>query len=147
MFNSMRIREFIPEDVKRILEIEMMSFEQKYGINMFLKLHEMGIGFLVAEEKGYVIGYILFWIKHEKEGHIISIAIDKNYRRLGVGTKLLSHAIMVLRTCNVEKITLEVNENNEGAIDFYKNFNFKVDRIVPGYYNSDEGAIIMFLRF
>lgn len=142
----MIIREFVPNDLKRVLEIEVMSFDQSYGFNMFLKLHEMGIGFLVAEDDGYVVGYVLFWIKHEYEGHIISIAVDKEYKRLKIGTKLLSQAIMILNQCKVEYITLEVNENNSGAIEFYKNFNFEVDRIVPGYYNNKEGAIVMSLQ-
>lgn len=141
----MLIREFVPSDVKRVLEIEVMSFDQSYGFNMFMKLHEMGIGFLVAEKEGYVVGYVLFWIKHEREGHIISIAVDKNYKRLKIGTKLLSHAIMILAQCRAERITLEVNENNRGAIEFYREFNFEVDRVVPGYYSSDEGAMVMSL--
>ena len=53
----MIIRKFVPTDVKRVFEIENMSFDQSYGINMFQQLYEMGIGFLVAEEDGYVIGY------------------------------------------------------------------------------------------
>lgn len=143
----MKIREFAPCDVKRVMEIECMSFSQPYGMNMFLRLKEMGAGFLVAEKDGYVIGYIIFLPRNEKEGHIISIAIDKNYRRLKVGTKLLSKAIMILGASNFDKITLEVNENNKGAIEFYKNFNFKIDRKVPNYYNNKDGALIMELEF
>lgn len=141
----MKIRSFIPQDLKRVHEIELMSFDQSYGVNMFKKLHDMGTGFLVAEENGYVVGYILFWIKHEYEGHIISLAVDKNYRKQKIGSKLLSKAITILNTCDLDKIVLEVNENNTAAINLYKNFNFKVDRVVPGYYNNNQGAIIMYL--
>lgn len=45
----------------------------------------------------------------------------------------------------INKILLEVNENNEGAIEFYKKFNFEVDRKVPHYYNNGDGAIVMYL--
>ena len=74
----MIIRKFNPNDLKRVYEIENMSFSQSYGINMFQQLYEMGVGFLVAEEDGYVIGYVIFWIKYENQGHIISIAVDKD---------------------------------------------------------------------
>ena len=141
----MIVRKFKPEDLKRVFEIENMSFDQSYGINMFQQLYEMGIGFLVAEEDGYVIGYVMFWVKYEFQGHIISIAVDKNYRRLGAGTQLLVKAIAILSLLRLDTIYLEVNENNTGAVEFYKNFNFKVDRIVPGYYENGEGAIIMYL--
>lgn len=141
----MIIREFVLDDLKRVFEIENMSFEQSYGINMFKQLYDIGTGFLVAEEDGYVIGYIIFWIKYEKQGHIISLAVDKNYRRLKAGTRLLSKAIQILLMFEIESINLEVNENNTGAFEFYKNFNFKVDRVVPGYYDNKDGAIVMYL--
>ncbi len=142
----MIIRKFAPTDLKRVFEIENMSFDQSYGINMFQQLYEMGIGFLVAEHEGYVIGYVMFWIKYENQGHIISIAVDKNYRRLGAGTQLLVKAIAILGLLPIETIYLEVNENNTGAVEFYKNFNFKVDRVVPGYYENGDGAIVMYIH-
>ncbi|WP_292602544.1 ribosomal protein S18-alanine N-acetyltransferase [Methanobrevibacter sp. UBA212] len=142
----MLVRKFKPNDLKRVYEIENMSFNQSYGIKMFQQLYEMGVGFLVAEEDGYVIGYVLFWIKYENQGHIISIAVDKNYRRLKAGTQLLIRAISVLSLLNLDTIYLEVNENNTGAVEFYKTFNFKIDRVVPGYYEDGAGAILMYLH-
>jgi ribosomal-protein-alanine N-acetyltransferase len=142
----MIIRKFAPTDLKRVFEIENMSFDQSYGINMFQQLYEMGIGFLVAEHEGYVIGYVMFWIKYENQGHIISIAVDKNYRRMGAGTQLLVKAIAILALLPIETIYLEVNENNTGAVEFYKNFNFKIDRVVPGYYENGDGAIVMYIH-
>ncbi len=142
----MNVRKFNPKDLKRVFEIENMSFDQSYGINMFQQLYEMGIGFLVAEEDDYVIGYVMFWIKYENQGHIISIAVDKNYRRKGAGTQLLVKAIAILSLLDLHTIYLEVNENNEGAVEFYKNFNFKIDRVVPGYYENGDGAIVMYLH-
>lgn len=142
----MLVRKFKPNDLKRVYEIENMSFNQSYGINMFQQLYEMGIGFLVAEEEGYVIGYVMFWIKYENQGHIISIAVDKNYRRLKAGTQLLVRAISILSLLNLDTVYLEVNENNDGAVEFYKTFNFKIDRMVPGYYENGDGALVMYLK-
>ena len=141
----MIVRKFVPTDLKRVYEIENMSFDQSYGINMFQQLYEMGIGFLVAEEDGYVIGYVMFWIKYENQGHIISIAVDKNYRRLGAGTQLMVRAISILSLLPIDAIYLEVRESNDGAVKFYEQFSFKKDRVVPGYYETGEGAIIMYL--
>ena len=142
----MIVRKFKPNDLKRVFEIENMSFNQSYGIKMFQQLYEMGVGFLVAEEEGYVIGHVLFWLKYEYQGHIISIAVDKNYRRSGAGTQLLVKAISILSLLKIDTIYLEVNENNVGAVEFYKKFNFKVDRIVPGYYENGDGAMLMYLH-
>lgn len=141
----MIIREFVPNDLKRVCEIEKMSFDESYELNMFKQLYDIGVGFLVAEDDGYVVGYVLFWIKYENEGHIISLAVDKDYQRKQAGTKLLLKAINVLSLFKINKILLEVNENNEGAIEFYKKFNFRTDRVVPNYYTDGDGAIIMYL--
>ena len=141
----MIIRKFKPKDLKRVFEISSMSFNQYYDINMFHQLYEMGVGFLVAEKDDYVIGYVIFWIKYENQGHIISIAVDKNYRRLKAGTKLLIKAISTLALLKLDKIFIEVKENNSGAVEFYKSLGFKIDRVVPGYYGNGEGAIVMYL--
>ncbi len=141
----MKVRKFVPKDLKRVFEIENMSFDQSYGINMFQQLYEMGIGFLVAEKDDYVVGYVMFWIKYENQGHIISIAVDKNYRRQGAGTELLIRAISILSMLPIDAIYLEVRQSNVGAVEFYERFNFIKDRVVPGYYESGEGAIIMYL--
>lgn len=141
----MIIREFTPADLKRVFEIENMSFDQSYGMDMFKNLFDMGVGFLVAEIKGYVVGYIIFWIKYENQGHIISLAVDRNYRRQKIGSNLFSKAIQILMMFNIENIYLEVNEYNLEAYEFYKGFNFKVDRVVPNYYDNKDGAIIMYL--
>lgn len=141
----MKVRKFVPKDLKRVFEIENMSFDQSYGISMFQHLYEMGIGFLVAEKNDYVIGYVMFWVKYENQGHIISIAVDKNYRRQGAGTELLIRAISILSMLPIDAIYLEVRESNAGAVEFYERFNFIKDRVVPGYYEGGEGAIIMYL--
>ncbi len=141
----MTVRKFRPTDLKRVYEIESMSFDQSYGIQIFQQLYEMGIGFLVAEEDGYVVGYVMFWLKYENQGHIISLAVDKNYRRRGHATELLAKAIGVLFLIT-DTIYLEVRASNRGALEFYKQFHFIEDRVVPNYYESGEDAVVLFLK-
>lgn len=141
----MIVRKFTPYDLKRVFEIENMSFNQSYGIQMFQKLYEMGIGFLVAEDEGYVIGYVMFWVKYENQGHIISIAVDRDHRRKGAGTQLLVKAISILSLLPIDTVYLEVNEKNTGAVEFYRRFHFRVDRVVPGYYENGDSAIVMYI--
>ncbi len=93
----MIIREFKRPDVKRVLEIEMASFNDPYPANILVDIYNLGAGFLVAQENNRVVGYIIFWIKFEDEGHIISIAVDKNYRRMEVGSKLVETSLEYLQ--------------------------------------------------
>ncbi|OWT33890.1 ribosomal-protein-alanine N-acetyltransferase RimI [Methanobrevibacter sp. 87.7] len=144
----MIIRKFQERDLKRVHEIEEMSFETSYGVDMILKLFKIGTGFLVSEDNnGYVTGYVIFWIKEENQGHIISIAVDKNFRNIGIGTQLLYRALFILRSCGLEQVNLEVNANHINVVEFYKNIGFVIDRKVPHYYENDEPAFVMYYKF
>ena len=139
----MIIREFKRPDVKRVLEIEIASFNDPYPANILVDIYNLGAGFLVAQENNRVLGYIIFWIKFEDEGHIISIAVDKNYRRLEVGSKLVETSIEVFKKFEVKIIKLEVRVGNKGARKFYSKLGFKEEKIVENYYEDLEDAVIM----
>ena len=139
----MIIREFKRPDVKRVLEIEIASFSDPYPANILVDIYNLGAGFLVAQENNRVVGYIIFWIKFEDEGHIISIAVDKNYRRMEVGSKLVETSLNIFKKYNVKRIKLEVRVGNKGARKFYRKMGFKEEKIVEDYYEDNEDAVIM----
>jgi len=139
----MIIREFKRPDVKRVLEIETASFRDPYPANILVDIYNLGAGFLVAQENNRVVGYIIFWIKFEDEGHIISIAVDKNYRRMEVGSRLVEKSLNIFKEYNVRRIKLEVRIGNKGARKFYSKMGFKEEKIVENYYEDNEDAIIM----
>ena len=139
----MIIREVKRQDVKRVLEIEKASFDDPYPANILVDIYNLGAGFLVAQENNRVLGYIIFWIKFEDEGHIISIAVDKNYRRLEVGSKLVETSIEVFKKFEVKIIKLEVRVGNKGARKFYSKLGFKEEKIFENYYEDLEDAVIM----
>jgi ribosomal-protein-alanine N-acetyltransferase len=139
----MLIREFKRPDIKRVLDIERASFNDPYPANILIDIYNLGAGFLVAQENNRIIGYIIFWIKYEDEGHIISIAVDKNFRRLEVGSKLVETSIESFRKFNVNQIKLEVRVGNTGARKFYSKIGFKEEKVVEDYYEDLEDAVIM----
>ncbi len=139
----MIIREFKRRDVKRVLEIEKASFSDPYPENILVDIYNLGAGFLVAQEDNRVVGYIIFWIKYEDEGHIISIAVDKSYRRQDVGSKLVETSLDVFNKFNVKEIKLEVRVGNKGARKFYINMGFIEEKIDENYYEDLEDAVIM----
>lgn len=139
----MIIREFKRQDIKRVLEIEKASFNDPYPPNILIDIYNLGAGFLVAQENNRIVGYIIFWIKYEDEGHIISIAVDKNFRRLEVGTKLVEASIESFKKFSVKILKLEVRVGNTGARKFYSKIGFKEYKIVEDYYEDLEDAVIM----
>ena len=143
----MIIREFRLKDLRRVYEIEEMSFSEPYDINILKQLHDFGAGFLVAQVENYIVGYILFWIIEEDRGHIISLAVDQNYKREKIGTKLINTAIVTFTNFNIFKISLEVKAQNTEALEFYKSIGFKILEKVPNYYEDDSDAFKLIFEF
>lgn len=70
------------------------------------------------------------------EGEILSVAVDENARKNGVGKALLSHALGYLKTKGVEKVFLEVAVDNVAAIALYRGAGFDDLYIRKDYYND-----------
>ncbi|AXV37192.1 MAG: ribosomal protein S18-alanine N-acetyltransferase [Methanobacteriaceae archaeon] len=140
----MIIREFRLPDLKRVLEIERMSFNDPYPASILKDIYNLGAGFLVAQQHNIIVGYIIFWIRFEDEGHIISIAVDEKNRRINVGKNLVETAIQIFKKYDIKNIKLEVRAKNKGAINFYKSLEFNEEKIVPGYYEDGEDAVLMY---
>lgn len=79
----------------------------------------------------------------EGEGDITSVAVDENFRRMGLAQKLIAEFIKNLPE-NTENIFLEVRENNTPAINLYKKCGFEKLSLRKNFYsNPTENAIVM----
>ena len=146
--NLMIIREFRPQDLRRVYEIETMSFSNPYDIEVFKNLFDIGAGFLVGQIKGCIVGYIIFWIKEEDLGHIVSLAVDNKYKRQNIGSKLLKTAIDIFKNFEIKRINLEVRTQNREAINFYRSIGFFCDEKLLNYYeNGDDAYRMSFICF
>lgn len=143
----MIIREFRPNDLRRVHEIEHMAFSHPYDVEILKQLFDFGAGFLVAQIENYVVGYILFWIIEEDKGHIISLAVDQNFKRQKIGSNLIKKAITIFTNFNIFKITLEVRTENKEAVNFYKSIGFKLIKKVANYYEDGSDAFKMSFEF
>ncbi|MGL6298141.1 MAG: ribosomal protein S18-alanine N-acetyltransferase, partial [Methanobacteriaceae archaeon] len=112
--------------------------------NILRQLFDVGAGFLVGQINDLVVGYIVFWIRNDDEGHIISLATDKKYRRLGVASQLVNQAIYNFKNFNINFVTLEVRSSNISAIEFYKSLGFTKKEFMESYYEDGEDGILMF---
>lgn len=124
------------EDLKDILEIEKISFDDPWTASMF----EDG-NFYVVKEDGKLIGYGGFVFVLD-EASLVNFAISPNYRRCGIGTKLLKHIIKMAKK-HSKRMVLEVKRKNIGALSFYRKNGFIEIGIRKGYYGNGQDAIIM----
>ncbi|MEW6102902.1 MAG: ribosomal protein S18-alanine N-acetyltransferase [bacterium] len=128
-------------DLKEVLEIENLSFEDPWTKGMFEEEMKNG-SFYVAKENGKIIGYGGFSIA-EDEVSLVNLAIHPLYRKKGIGSFLLGLIIKIAREEGGKKMFLEVRRKNLGAISFYKKQGFIETGIRKSYYDGGEDAIIM----
>jgi ribosomal-protein-alanine N-acetyltransferase len=100
----------------------------------------------LAESEGRIAGYILFWLL-PGEIDIHNIAVHKDFRRRGLGRRLLENVIMEGRNRASARITLEVRKSNTVAQKLYESLGFTVSGVRSGYYSDDgEDALLMTLE-
>ena len=74
----------------------------------------------------------LFNIEKISEYEILLIYVCKNFRKKGLGTKLLNK--IEENNIRLKKIYLEVSQNNSEGISFYKKMKFKTIHIRKNYF-------------
>mgnify|MGYP001058185515 CR=1 FL=1 len=91
----------------------------------------------------YIVGFVSSWIMMH-EAHIIAIAVRNNYRRIGIGERLLISIIESAAQSNAKVVTLEVRASNKSAQALYKKYGFQIIGRRPRYYSDNwEDAVLM----
>ncbi|WP_461862938.1 ribosomal protein S18-alanine N-acetyltransferase [Thermococcus sp.] len=133
-------------DLPEISRIEVKSFKEKYPRGIFIVFLENNPDtFLVAEYNGKVIGYVMAYLRPDLEGHVMSIAVDPEYRGNGIGRALMVEVIERLIKKGAQYIGLEVRVSNEAAINLYEKLGFRKVKRIIGYYADGEDAYYMMM--
>ena len=142
------------DDLEAVTNINRICLPENYTDFFFVDLYRrFPETFIVAEENGKVIGYIMCRIEVGmsnfglsgliKKGHIVSVAVMPDDRRKGVGQALVNTAAEGMRLYNAKQCYLEVRITNESAISVYKKLGFEITRTIRSYYADGENAYVM----
>ena len=83
------------------------------------------------------------WISAD-EAEITNVAVDKDFRRIGVGKGLIEKLKEVGIEKGIKSFFLEVREGNEAARKLYEKCGFKEVGVRRGFYSKPiEDAILM----
>ncbi len=95
-------------------------------------------------EAGEIIGFVAGSVKYldEPVGHISGIAVNAEYRRMGVGTALIETVGNAFKNDGFRRMTLEVRVSNIAARIFYAKLGFKRLYVEKRYYADGEDAIV-----
>lgn len=138
-FNRMEV-----SDLEEVIALESLVFGTHPDIESYKKecLRKENI-YMVAKNSDDIIAYCTIVTSYET-ADLCNIAVREEYRRNHTAQKLLSECISRCVAMGVERILLEVREDNIPAIKFYKKINFKEIGKRKGYYTKPYAdAIIM----
>lgn len=154
MQDTFKQRKFTTDDLGAVTHINQVCLPENYTDFFFIDLaRRFPETFIVAEEDGEVVGYIMCRIEAglsnfglgglTKKGHVVSVAVMPEYRRRGIGEALVTKAIEGMRIYGAKQCYLEVRVTNEEAIGLYKKLGLEVTRTIRGYYADGEAAYVM----
>lgn len=136
-----KIDKLIKEDIAQVVLLEEQFLGETLGSEMLEnELDNEFMCFLSAKESKKVLGYIgAYVINGELE--ILNFVVDENFQRTGIGTLLFNE--LINRYPDTKSVVLEVREQNEKGINFYKKNNFNVISKRKHYYKNGDDALVM----
>lgn len=82
-----------------------------------------------------------------RRGYIAMLAVDKDYRKLKIGTTLVQKAIQAMLEDNADEVVLETEITNRPALRLYENLGFVRDKRLFHYYLNGVDALRLKLWF
>ena len=88
-----------------------------------------------------ILGVCVFHKIHD-EAEIRYLSVDPNYKRRGLGKKLIYHIFKECKKEKIKRIFLEVSIKNKEAISFYDYLGFATIGIRKKYYKDGSDALL-----
>jgi ribosomal-protein-alanine N-acetyltransferase len=138
----LEIRRLSYSDLPEVIAIERRAFPSPWSLAMFvLELSKATSICVGALSNGELAGYLIC-SRYHTVWHLMNVAVDLDYRRLGVATRLIEH--LLEEAGSDERYTLEVRVSNAEAIKMYESFGFRSAGLRRSYYHdNNEDALIM----
>jgi [ribosomal protein S18]-alanine N-acetyltransferase len=149
-----RRKEFVydklkPTDSESMARLHTQGFHRPWNDGEFRSfLGQPNIYGFIARPVGRAlkpVGFVLVRVAAD-EAEILTIAVDKSERRHGVGTALIETVLRSLHQLRAKSLFLEVDEQNNAAVNLYKQLGFRLVAKRPSYYDTPSGkssALVM----
>ncbi|SGY66942.1 BQ5605_C004g02727 [Microbotryum silenes-dioicae] len=150
----MNVRRATVADLMEMQNANLHNLPENYQMKYYLyhALTWPQVSFVAEDHKGRIVGYILAKMDEEAttdpHGHVTSISVLRNYRRLGLANKLMQLSQQAMKsTFNASYISLHVRKTNRAALGLYRDtLGFEIVEIESSYYADGEDAYSMRLN-
>lgn len=146
----MILRDYQPQDFSTLCEIDRTCFPPGIAYSpedIAIALAERGVIVVIGEKAKEIAGFVLArrvgrgsaraW------GHIITIDVLPQFRRSGLGLRLMEDVHRRLKEAGAEKVYLETAVDNTPAITFYEKLGYAKVRLLKHYYLNRIDAHLM----
>lgn len=131
----------------RLYEIEIKCFEReaftKQQIaNLLTNYNAVG---LIAKLNGEIVGFVIGMLYADDDrivGHILTVDVLPEYRRRGIGLRLLEEIEKIFRGKGANVSVLEVREDNIAALRLYQKLGYKRAAKLKYYYGDAHGIFL-----
>ncbi len=134
--------------VRAVMAIEQLVYPTPWTSTLFMSELALPASrvYLIAKVGRTVVGYAGIMLAPD-EAHITTIAVDPEWHRQHVATRLLLALAREAIMRNYSALTLEVRQSSRGAQALYRRFGLTPEGARKAYYSSpSEDAIVMWVR-
>lgn len=133
------------DDIPAVHRIERASFPvpwPDYAFRQEIETNRLA-HYLVVRAGNEIVGYGGMWMMVD-EAHVTTFAVLPEWRRRGIGARLMLAMMRLADDLGARVATLEVRLSNDAARQLYQRFGFRPVGIRPRYYSDNaEDALIM----
>ena len=82
------------------------------------------------------VGVMLLRGPEDSTCEIVNIAVDPSRVRIGIGAKLVGHAVVQARAAGASRLVVGTGETSHGPLAFYQKLGFRMTGRIHGFFDS-----------
>jgi ribosomal-protein-alanine N-acetyltransferase len=145
-----QLRSFEARDLPALHQLDQVCFSRgiaysKAELQHFLT-HPSCSCWVAEQPNNRLVGFVILeraGLRGRPAGHIVTLDVDPDARRIGLGTLLMQTAEEQMKHEGAAWMTLEVAENNLAARHFYRNLGFVTRGKIEKYYGGTIDGEVM----
>jgi ribosomal-protein-alanine N-acetyltransferase len=142
---TVRVSPMRRRHIRSILKIEQVAYPRPWAASVFASEIDQvprARRYYVAHIGRRLVGYGGLLVAPDS-AHITNVAVDPDFRRMGIASRLLLALARDAITRGSPALTLEVRVGNDGAQELYRRFGFAPAGMRKRYYEGTDDAIVM----